>query len=285
MFGRGDLAHFEPIEGGIENSNYRVLLSRDDQDDDYILTIIEHLGFDEVPFFNKVMAHLYHQGLPVAAPIATLDGMTSTIFCGKPAFLFPKLDGSHLERVSESQCREIGHFMARSHQAWARLTTERDNPYHPGWMRETLEQVSDRLTEGDRQLLRALIREYEDILAGDLPQGIIHGDLFKDNALFRETGTLSGVIDFYHACNDLLIQDIAIAINDWCVNETDLSETLREALLTGYQEVRSLTVKEHQLLAPMQRVSAARFALTRLLSGDPPLKDPTAMLRLARSLA
>jgi len=283
MFGKGELAHHEAIEGGIENSNYRVTLEQHGDHQHYILTIIEGFDFDEIPFFNKVMTHLYHYGLPVAAPIATLDGMTSTIFCGKPTFLFPRLEGTHLDRVSEPQCAGIGRFMAKSHQALSELNTERDNPYSPAWMNETLARVAPRLDSEDRKFIESLVNSYEQILKAEVPRGIIHGDLFQDNALFLDNGELSGVIDFYHACNDLLIQDIAIALNDWCAEGSRINPSLQEALLGGYEEVRSLTEQELGLLPDIQRVSAGRFALTRFLSGDPPLKDPRAMLELAKS--
>lgn len=285
MFGRGDLAHHEPIEGGIENSNYRVTLLSNGDNQHYILTIIEGLGFHEIAFFNKVMTHLYQNGLPVAAPLATLDGMTSTIFCSKPTFLFPRLDGTHLETISESQCEAIGQFMARAHLALSELSSERENPYGHDWMTRSITQLAPRLNQDDQQLLSTLADEYGQILSADVPRGIIHGDLFQDNALFRDNGELSGVIDFYHACNDLLIQDIAIAINDWCAIDNVIVQSMKQALIDGYESVRALTDQEHQVLPRLQRVSAGRFALTRLLSGDPPLKDPNAMLGLARSLA
>lgn len=283
MFGKGELAHHEVIEGGIENSNYRITLEQNGDQEHYILTIIEGFDFNEIPFFNKVMTHLYHYGLPVAAPIVTLDGMTSTIFCGKPTFLFPRLDGGHLDKVSEGQCADIGRFMARSHQALAELNIERENPYHPAWMHEALAQVAPRLLSEDRDLVASLVADYEQILLANVPRGIIHGDLFQDNALFLENGELSGVIDFYHACNDLLIQDIAVALNDWCKEGNCINSSLQRALLEGYEEIRPLTEQELELLPGIQKVSAGRFALTRLLSGDPPLKDPRAMLELAKS--
>lgn len=283
MFGKGNLAGHEVIEGGIENSNYRVTLDRDGEQHHYVLTIVEGFDFNEVPFFNKVMTHLFHYGLPVAAPLATLDGMTSTIFCGKPTFLFSKLDGEHPGHVTATHCADIGRFMARSHEALLALKTERDNPYNAIWMQESIRANASRLAPEDREFLIALVSEYEQIQNSELPRGIIHGDLFRDNALFTDKAELSGVIDFYHACNDLLIQDIAIAINDWCLRDNRIDLALQDALMAGYEEVRSLTHRERDLLPRLQSISAARFLLTRLLSGDPPLKDPHQMLELAKT--
>ena len=153
-------------------------------------------------------------------------------------------------------------------------------------MQSTLNSISDRLTDPEKAQLTNLLGEHERIEALELPTGLIHGDLFKDNALFTEQGELKGVIDFYHACHDILIQDIAIAINDWCQTPTgSIDETLRASLMAGYEKIRPLEKEEAQALIPLQRTSAARFALTRFLSGDPPLKPPEEMLRLASSLA
>ena len=152
-------------------------------------------------------------------------------------------------------------------------------------MQSTLNSISNRLSDPERTLLTKLIGEYERIDALELPTGVIHGDLFKDNALFTDQGELKGVIDFYHACHDILIQDIAIAINDWCQTSSGtINEAFRVSLIAGYEEIRPLGKGEAQALVPLQRTSAARFALTRFLSGNPPLKPPAEMLRLASSL-
>ena len=284
MFGLGQLSALEAIEEGIENSNYFVTMTRDGAETTYVLTIIEQLSFEEVPFFNKVLTQLFYHGLPVAAPKQTLDGMTSTIFCGKPTFLFPKLPGRHLERVTDKHCFALGRFMAISHRALDPLSETRDNPYDTHWMKTTLGTLNQETLSDELDQLRDYLAEYETLSRLDLPTGLIHGDLFTDNALF-EDDTLTGVIDFYHACEDFLIQDLAIAINDWCADgDQEIDPGLRSAMLAGYESERELSAGEQDALVPLQRVSAARFALTRFLSGDPPLKNPMDMLELARKL-
>ena len=281
MFRKGELSAFEPITGGIENSNYFITL---DEDTECVLTIIEGLDFNEVPFFNKIVSRLFQYGLPVAAPHTTLDGMSSTIFCGKPTFLTPKLAGTHPVNIEPHHCRAIGDFLARSHAALADMPITRKNPYDISWMRLALDQVRSQLSGEDSILIKSLIEQYQALNELDLPRGLVHGDLFKDNALF-ENDTLTGVIDYFHACEDLLIQDIAIAINDWTIrDDLTIEPALGDALLAGYEETRTLSATEKDALPSLQRVSAARFALTRLQSGDPPLKDPQSMLTLARSL-
>jgi|AP95_1055475.scaffolds.fasta_scaffold00455_13 homoserine kinase type II len=289
MFGKGQLQEYVPITAGIENSNYFITLNQYEVSTDYVLTIIEDLSFDEVPFFNKILTQLYQYGLPVAAPQSTLDGMTLTIFCGKPAFLFPKLPGRHPVEIEATHCQKIGEFLAICHQSLSDVKVTRANPYDLDWMQASLNQVKSKITDEELDQLSSLVNEYEHLQGLDLPRGLIHGDLFKDNALFVGEGptdvTLSGVIDFYHACDDFLIQDIAIAINDWCIAENGgINETLKSVLISGYEEIRPMTPGEEAALVPIQRTSAARFALTRLLSGDPPLKNPTEMLNLAARL-
>lgn len=281
MFGRGRLKDFRPTPGGIENSNYFVDLDQGGSVSSFVLTIMETHGFDEMPFFNKVMTQLKHYGLPVAAPVMTLDGMSSTIFCGKPAFLIERLVGEHLDSTDSTHCEVIGEFIAASHQALAEINLERDNPYDLGWMQEKIRQLPDTVTREERELLTGLAARYEELLRQDLPRGLIHGDLFQDNALFAD-GELTGVIDFYHACTDMLIQDLAIAINDWCLDDARrLDTTKRDAMVQGYERVRPLSEAESAALLPLQQVSAARFALTRFNSGDPPLKNPGEMIELA----
>jgi len=285
MFGRGELKACKPVTGGIENSNYFITLDNGSGDLEYVLTIVEQFGFAEAPFFNKVLSQLFHYGLPVAMPHSTLDGMTSTIFCGKPTFLLPRLEGSHPILVNEGHCFRIGEFLGSAHRALSDFKSTRANPYNLAWMQGTLDTISNRLEESERTQLEELLGEYERIEALELPSGLIHGDLFKDNALFTDQGELKGVIDFYHACHDILIQDIAIAINDWCQTSSGrVDEALRASMIAGYEEIRPLEKEEVQALLPLQRTSAARFALTRFLSGDPPLKPPEEMLRLAASL-
>ena len=284
MFGKGELSGYEAISGGIENSNYFVTLLQDGQPTEYVLTIIENLSFNDVPFFNKLVSRLQHYGLPVAAPETTLDGMSSTIFCGKPAFLVRRLAGRHPRDVNAGQCEQIGIYIAQSHAAAADLDASRDNPYSPAWMRDTIAQIGSLSPEQRNQLMQS-VQAYERILAMSLPVGLIHGDLFRDNTLFLDDGQLSGVIDFYHACQDLLIQDLAVVLNDWCADASQsINRALSDALISGYESVRPLSDEEKKALPELQQITACRFALTRFTSGSPPLKDPYEMLALAERL-
>ena len=164
---------------------------------------------------------------------------------------------------------------------------QRDNTYHASWASESLLQVQNQLSEADTACLTSVIGQYIKLEkeCPTLPRGIIHGDLFRDNALF-ESDDLSGVIDFYHACDDYLIQDIAITINDWCIEEGELIPSLQQALLDGYNEVREINADEMMHLEKFRMFAAMRFSLTRLVAGsEHPERQPDALLALLKSLS
>jgi len=287
MFGIGELRSWSAIETGIENSNYFITTEQHGVEREFVLTIMEDLSFDDIPFFNTVLRHLSHFGLPVPAPHQTLDGMTSTIFCGKPTLVLPKLEGDHLIETSTLHCSIIGKALAEIHVTLAPKNLDRDNPYNSDWMAKTIIDVQHLLETADLQLVNKIAAEYAEISDLPLPKGIIHGDLFRDNALFKDD-QLTGIIDFYHACKDFFIQDVAITINDWCRSKDGLLDAARTAaLIEGYETVRTLEDEEREFLPFFQRVASARFALTRLLSGEEGahLKDPKELLRLASSLS
>ena len=287
MFDIGELDSFAPIEGGIENSNYFVTLVNGENRVEFVLTITESLGFEEVGFFNDLLSKLTVAGLPVPMPERTLDGMYSTIFCGKPAWLFPRLPGRHPETVSAAQCETIGKTLAQLHEAAVAARYTRANPYPAAWAHQTLAARGGELDAPDRAMIAAIANEYAGLeTASDLPRGIIHGDLFRDNALFEDS-KLTGIIDFYHACDDFLVQDLAITLNEWCTHRSGLVDMQRfDAMLQGYESVRTLSEAEKTHLPAFRRAGAMRFVLTRLLSGDGTnyLKDPEEFLRIARAL-
>lgn len=286
LFQLGELVSFTPIEEGIENSNYLVTLTEGGEEREYILTILEFLSFNQVSFFNSLLAHLSRQGLPVPVPCQTLDGMTSTIFCGKPSLLFPKLPGTHPDVVDEPCSYKVGQALARIHAATASfgLPPEkiRNNPYDPAWAKSALADVGSKLGPEDHALMSDYVARYELAANPDLPRGIIHGDLFRDNSLFVD-GELTGIIDFYHACEDMLVLDLAITLNDWCTDKFGAIEPELEAeMIAGYESVRPLTDLERSALPDFQKVAALCFVLSRLQSGA--LKDPEEILRIARAL-
>jgi homoserine kinase type II len=285
MFDIGDLQDYSPISSGIENSNYFLRLAREGDLQEFVLTITENLTFEEIPFFNALFSQLARAGLPVPDPQRTLDGMSSTIFCGKPTWLFPKLKGQHPRTITPAQCVTAGTHLARIHAAASGAPYSRVNPYDWQWATTTLSENAGKFSTQDHAMLSGVLAEHAVLPMGDdLPRGIIHGDLFRDNTLFAGD-MLTGVIDFYHACEDFLVQDLAIAINDWCRDPGgQIDRGLVTALKSGYESVRQLTDTEAAWLPVFQRIGALRFVLTRILSGSDGvhLKDPEEFLNLLR---
>ena len=208
--------------------------------------------------------------------------MTYTSFCSKPSLLVRRLAGKHIQSAGIKECQTIGKFLAAQHKAMSELKNSMPNYYSVEWMSSALSKIEIRLSKTDYALLRETIDIYSYLKSQGLPTGLIHGDLFRDNALFNND-KLTGVIDYYRACEDLLAIDIAIAINDWCREEEKFNNGKRDAIIDGYNEIRSLTETELLHMIDLQQVSASRFTLTRMLGGDPPLKNPEEMLLLARS--
>jgi homoserine kinase type II len=295
MFDKGELINYQVVESGIENSNYFLAIEEKDGEREYVLTIMETVDFDELVFFNSLLSHLHHYGLPVAPPERTLDGMTTTIFCGKPTLLTRRLPGMHPLKVTAQHCAVIGKALAEIHTSKPVIKKMRDNPYDIDWMRETSCGL-DELDHADKEMAEEVIAGYQDFTrkagndcsdngyAGNngIPMGIVHGDLFVDNALFEDE-KLTGIIDFYHACTDYLVQDIAITVNAWCRREDGSVNTghLRK-LLAGYQSERKLTQAEIEAMPLMLKAGALRFLLTRYLSKTDGnyLKDPAEFSRI-----
>lgn len=292
MYELGELVKFTPITQGIENSNYFIEIADQTVSTEYVLTIAESISFDDMPFFNDLMTQIHRRGLPVPRPLQTLDGMTGTIFCGKPTSLVERLPGQHPTEVTPAYCVQIGSALAELHQSAKGLKRTRANPYSDSWVTATLDSIQSNLDASTSLLLAGTAKQYhllESSSHGDeLPRGVIHGDLFRDNTLFLN-GELSGIIDFYHACEDFLVLDIAICVNDWCFAQgSEFSEEKRRSVIEGYNQVRPLTATELEMLGMFQRYAALRFYLTRVLSGGAegkPLKNPNEFLDLLKLLS
>lgn len=285
MFELGELSSYTPITGGIENSNYLVELRHEQK---YVLTIAEDITLEQVSFFNDLLQQMVNAGLPVPEPMRTLDGMPSTLFKGKPTWLFSFLPGEHPTVPTTKQCREIGSILADIHIAARRCRYSRENVYGASWIQACAKDAMQALDGTNRVQLELAIHEYVALEQSplELPRGTIHGDLFRDNAMF-ESDNLTGVIDFYHACDDYLIQDLAIAINDWCVANGALDHQKQAAMISGYEEKRPFAEGELEYLPQFRRFAAMRFALTRLLANkeDNPDRQPGPMIDLLASIS
>jgi len=259
----GTLAAAEPIEAGIENSNYFVTTSQGR----YVLTLFERLPAAELPFYLDLMAHLARHGIPCPAPIANLSDQYLESLNGKPAALVTRLPGRSLERPGEGHCAELGALLARMHLAARSYGAYLENPRGPKWWRVAAKEVLPFLKKDQAELLESELQFQSGQRFPDLPRAAVHADLFRDNALF-ERERISGVIDFYFAGVDCLLYDVAVCVNDWCLvdpaEDPRLEPKRLRALLAEYHAVRPFTALEREAWPAMLRAAALRFWLSRL---------------------
>jgi homoserine kinase type II len=259
----GGLERCEPIEAGIENTNYFVTTTQGR----YVLTLFERLPAEELPFYLDLMAHLARHGIPAPAPIADLRDQYLGRLNGKPAALVTRLPGASLERPGEAECAELGALLARMHLVGRSYPGYLENPRGPRWWRMAAAEVRPFLDAAQAAMLDAELAFQAQHRFPDLPRGPVHADLFRDNALF-ESGRISGVIDFYFAGVDCLLYDVAVCANDWCLvdpaNDAALEPGRTRVLLGAYEAVRPFTALERAAWPIMLRAAALRFWLSRL---------------------
>lgn len=256
----GRLVAFEGISAGIENTNYFVTT----EDGEWVLTLFETLEYHELPYCLNLMDHLAAEGLPSAAPLADHDGHFLGQLRERPAALVVRLPGRSEERPDEGQCAAMGEVLGRLHVAGYSYPGFRPNSRGPHWWRRTAARVLPVLSPAEAELLRSELAYQQQARDLDLPRGVIHGDLFRDNVLF-DGGRLSGLIDFYYACNDVLLYDLAVAANDWCTHaDGELEEARLRAVLSAYAQRRPFRPVEYDLWNTMLRAAALRFWLSRL---------------------
>ncbi len=254
---------FKGIAEGVSNSNFLIETARGR----FILTIFEFRYVEaELPFFMAVMERLAAMDFPAPRPLRTRDGAFLTRVRGKPAAMVSYLRGVSPKTPNLAQCRAIGTILARLHGALDGLGAARANGLGPAaWAPLVKPRLA--LAEALRPGLAALIEADLDALQAwprDLPRGIIHADLFPDNALFVGD-EIGGVIDFYFACTDFLSYDLAVCLNAWCFDAAhryDLDKG--EAMIAAYEQVRRLTAEERDALPMLARGAAMRFFATRL---------------------
>lgn len=274
------LLAFKPASAGIENSNYLIdALDAHGQRSDVVLTLFEKLPATALPWYVEVLNQAAAVGLPVPCPLAHPRGNIFSL-AGKPAMLVPRLPGRHLEQPTAAHCRQVGAALGRLH------SIQIHTPSPSGDERSQLLQRLQQLDDGsEKQQAHQLIKRW---LQRAGPRVLVHADLFHDNALFVGD-QLSGLLDFYNACHDHPIYDLAVAINDWCVD--DQGQPLiehQQALLDGHQSEHSLSTKELDLLPEALAIAALRFWLSRLAGRHQTAiegqgsKDPEEFARLYR---
>jgi homoserine kinase type II len=261
----GELKSYKGIAEGVENSNFLVHTGTGY----YILTIYEkRVAAGDVPFFLALMEHLAARGITCPQPVKARSGSTLGTLCGKPAAIVTFLDGMWMRRPNAGHCAAVGEALARMHLAGADFTDRRRNALSVDGWRPLFEQAASRadsVQHGLRATIEQELGELEKAWPNDLPQGVIHADLFPDNVFFLGN-KLSGLIDFYFACTDTLAFDVAICLNAWCF-EPDHSYNVTKGrnLLDAYIKARPLTDAERAALPLLARGAAMRFLLTRLV--------------------
>ena len=289
QYDAGGLMSYKGIAEGVENSNF--LLHTDKAP--YILTLYEkRVDPADLPFFLGLMQHLADRGLSCPLPVARKDGELLGELAGRPAALISFLEGMWLRKPAARHCRQVGEALARMHIAGRDFAIKRTNALSvPGWrpLWERSEARADEVEKGLKNEISAELDFLEHNWPESLPAGVIHADLFPDNVFFLGDH-LSGLIDFYFACNDFFAYDLSICLNAWCF-EKDWSYNITKgiALIEGYQSVRPLSRDEAEALPIFSRGSALRFFLTRLYDWlmTPPgamvtKKDPKEYLRKLR---
>lgn len=255
----GELRVSEPIEAGIENTNYFVTTTQGR----YVLTLFERLPAEELPFYLQLMAHLARHGIPCPAPIADLSDRYLGVLNGKPAALVTRLPGRSLQDPHPAHCAELGALLARMHLAGRSYSAFLENPRGPKWWRLAARDVAPFLDDAKRKLLQAELAFQAEQRFPDLPRGPVHADLFRDNTLW-EDGRISGVVDFYFAGVDCFLYDVAVCANDWCLDGAGLQAERLRAFLGAYNAVRPFTAHEQAAWLAMLRAAALRFWLSRL---------------------
>ena len=290
QFPIGTVRSIQGISSGIENSNFFLFTDRGE----YVLTIFEKLSFEQLPFYLNLMHHLAERDVLVPAPIANSQGDILHRLQGKPAAIVSRLHGDWVPAPRPVHCASVGAMLARMHLAAHDYPLYQPNLRGLSWWRETTPVVLPYLSDDNQQLLRAEMQFQENLAAStiypSLPSGPIHADLFRNNVMFNGE-QLSGFFDFYFAGCDRWLFDVAVTVNDWCIDlDSGATDAARvRALLDAYHAVRPFTVEEISAWPAMLRAAALRFWISRLYDFYLPREaemltphDPTHFERILR---
>jgi len=267
--GRGRLTALQPIAEGIENTNYFASTEQGE----WVLTLFERLSFEELPFYLHYMQHLAQRGLPVAEPQADAQGRILHRLQGRPAALLNRLGGRHVDAPDLRHIEQMGEMLARLHRAGADFAMHQPHPRGLAWWTRTVPEVLPFLDADRARLLSDELAFQQEVATSGaavaLPRGLIHADLFRDNVVFDDVDgedRLSGLFDFFFAGEDCLLFDLAVCLNDWCIDPASgrLDEAQAAAFCAAYHRVRALGGGEVRLMPALRRAAAFRFWLSRL---------------------
>jgi homoserine kinase type II len=291
----GALTDLQGIRAGIENTNYYATTARGQ----WVLTVFERLPREQLPYYLELMDHLARAGIPVPAPQADAQGGFVHTLAGKPAAIVTRLPGSHRLAPGAAHAAQVGAMLARMHLAGRGFAGRQAHLRGIDWWLATVPTVLPHLPAAQAGLLQDEL-DFQQAFAASavgraLPRGPIHADLFRDNVMFDDTAgddRLCGFFDFYFAGTDALLFDVAVCLNDWCIDHASgrQLDALAEAFIASYAAVRPLEPAELRALPAMQRAAAFRFWLSRLWDWHLPraavilhAKDPRHFERVLRA--
>jgi len=268
--GLGPLTRLEGCVGGIENTNYFA----DTAQARYVLTLFERLSAEQLPYYLRLMRHLAQHGIPVPDPAADAQGQLLHSVQGRPSCVVSLLAGKSELQPGTDHCAQVGTMLARMHLAGRSFDMHQPNLRGLDWWKRTMPEVLPFVTPEQSALLQSELEAQEalalSVQYAALPRGPIHADLFRDNVMFASDAQghaqLTGFFDFYFAGHDAWVFDIAISLNDWCVDMADgvANAARTDAFMQAYTTVRPLQAPELAVFASMLRAAALRFWLSRL---------------------
>ncbi len=263
-YGVGDIIDFQDIAAGVENSNFFVTTT----DGRYVLTIFEKIPRADLDFYMCLMRHLHQHGIACAEPLATPDGAMLHTLNAKPAALVSRLQGGDIAHPTADDCFAVGAALANMHAAAQSFALPMSNWRGAAWWRRQANSLAALATASEVSLMESEIAYQSGFDQLDLPRGIVHADLFRDNILWSDAH-VPQMIDFYFACHEQLLWDVAIAVNDWGLDfsvypAAKLHAERAHALLAGYASVRPFTPAERAAWPQMLRAAALRTWLGRL---------------------
>jgi homoserine kinase type II len=263
-FAVGELSDLKGIAAGITNTNYFVTTNQSR----FVLTIFEKNILSELSYFVDLMAHLAKQSVPCPQPVCDKQGVALHMLHGKPALMVTCLEGKDIAVPTLDDVKQVADALANLHLAGQTFKELSINQRDEEWRDTTAQKVAPFLTLADQQMLQKELDYQHSLDLSSLPHGVVHGDLFRDNVLF-DGNKLSGIIDFYYACDDILLYDVAIAVNEWCLHHNGpdigtMDEDKMQLFLDAYQAKRPFSKLEWKLWLAMLRRAALRFWLSRL---------------------
>jgi homoserine kinase type II len=269
----GSAVEIKGISSGIENSNFFLTTEKNSVKQEFVLTLFERLSKTQLPYYLELMEHLALKGIAVPAPMRNNHHEIVGELNGKPASIVSKLSGSSCLKPNVSHCELVGQALAKMHLAGKDFRLSQPNLRSLDWWKATVPSVLPHLNSTQKELIQSELSAQIDFFNStsyqSLPSGPAHCDLFRDNVLFDNSNgqdQLGGFFDFYFAGNDKWLFDLAVTVNDWCIDLTngEIDAARYTGMMQQYQQVRSFSAEESASWNMMLRAAAMRFWVSRL---------------------